>query len=425
MKAKMSTNKNPYKKIFLKPYAMVLFILLLITGCAKSNDSNVSILNIETIPPVDTVNGVGNKPNTPTSESTVAPTPTATPVPEISIIMVGDILLHKPIENSCHLDDDSYDFSCIFSETYGEISKADLALVNEEVIIGGEELGVSGYPSFNAPYALADNLVAAGFDVILHATNHSLDKGKKGVINCLNYWDTNYPEIAVLGLHNSKEDQQTLYYYEQDGIKIAILNYTYGTNGIPLPEDMPYAVDLLDKDKIISDLTEAEQNADFTIVCPHWGTEYSLSYTKAQEQWTKLFVSNGADLIIGTHPHVIEPIEWYEDQDTNNRALVYYSIGNFINWTSGTGAGTSNRMVGGMAHITIGFDEANNVVIKDYGVTALVSHLENSPLGVTTYFLHDYSEEMASKNAIISQDSSFSNDYCINLCNEIWGDLWD
>ena len=210
------------------------------------------------------------------SESEIQPEPEPS---RISIIMVGDILLHTPVEESAKQEDGSYNFDAVFANTKEEIEAADLAIVNQEVIIGGEELGISGYPAFNAPYAIGDALVDAGFDVVCHGTNHALDKGKTGLMNCLDFWEENYPEVEVLGIHDTAEDESQIYFYEQDGIRIAILNYTYSTNGVAMPEDMPFAVDMLDeqnKENILEDIRIAEEQADFTIVCPHWGTEYYL-----------------------------------------------------------------------------------------------------------------------------------------------------
>lgn len=341
----------------------------------------------------------------------------------LRLVMAGDILLHTRVSDSARLEDGTYDYNPIFAHTSELISSADLALVNEEVIIGGEELGVSGYPSFNAPYEVGDALVQNGFDVILHATNHAMDKGKKGLVNCMNFWEDNYPDISVLGIHDSAEDQQDIFYYEHNGIKIAILNYTYGTNGISLPGDMPWSVDLLEKDKVVADLTEAEQNADFTVVCPHWGTEYNLGVSEQQKKWAKIFVQNGADLIIGTHPHVIEPVEWYEDEESGNSALIYYSIGNFVNWTSGSGSGAADRMVGGLADVTLKLDN-DRVIIDEYTVHGLVCHLAEGMGNVTTYQIKDYTEELAYDNMMVRQDSHFSYEYCINLCNEVWSN-WE
>ncbi|MBQ7431602.1 MAG: CapA family protein [Butyrivibrio sp.] len=350
---------------------------------------------------------------------------------EITIVMVGDILLHTPVEEAAIDDAGNYNFDFIFEDTKKDIASADIAIVNQEVIIGGEELGVSGYPAFNAPTEIGDALVKAGFDVVCHGTNHALDKGKKGILNTLDYWEENHPEITILGINDSKEDQENITIIEQDGIKIALLNYTYGTNGISLPKGMPYAVDMLDKDKVISDLKYAEENADFTIVCPHWGTEYELGTDSSQKKWAKIFREYGADLVIGTHPHVIEPIEMMEDGKTgysnnhgNGDMLVYYSLGNFVNWTSGKGKGVANRMVGGMAQISIGLDKNGEVVIKDYGVEALVCHVKSGDRNIRVCPLSSYSETMGLENEIRKQDSTFSTQYCIDLVNNIWNKLW-
>lgn len=340
--------------------------------------------------------------------------------PEISVVMVGDILLHTPVAESGLREDGSYRFDALFENVKDEIEAADLALVNEEVIIGGKELGVSGYPSFNAPYELGDALVGAGFNTVLHATNHALDQGKRGIINCLSFWKNEYPDITVLGISDRKSGQEEICIYEQDGIKIAVLNYTYGTNGIAMPAELPYAVNLLEEEKVKSDLESAGQQADFVIVCPHWGTEYSLGVSKEQEYWTRIFQENGADLVLGTHPHVIEPVEWV-GEDTENPMLVYYSLGNFVNWTSSAGEGIADRMVGGMAQVTIGKNEEDGAFIVDYGVEPLVCHLEEGPDGVTVYRLSDYTEELADANAIRAQDPEFSLEYCENLCEEVFG----
>ncbi len=348
--------------------------------------------------------------------------------PEYKIIMVGDVLLHTPVEESCLQLDGSYDYDSLFAHTKETIEGADLALVNQEVIIGGADLGISGYPCFNADFSLCDTLVETGFDVICHATNHAMDKGRAGLVNCAEYWRKQYPQITVLGIHDMAETSTTCgadpVVLELPDMRIAILNYTYGTNGISLPEGMPYAVELLDEEQVAADIQRAEELADFTIVCPHWGTEYRLMPDASQEKWAKIFAENGADLVLGTHPHVIEPIKWVTDEESDHEMLVYYSLGNFVNWTSGTGEGVANRMVGGMAEVTLAKNADGEVEIEDYGVRPLVSHVTSGPGGVTTYFLEDYSEELAEENEIISQDPDFSFAYCIDLCDSVWGDLW-
>lgn len=414
-----------HRKVFLRNKQIALWIsigLLCLSGCGQI-EPVINEVNCATEEVTEAATAAIEAEAS--TETITAENATPTADSSLSLVMVGDILLHTPVAESGLQEDGSYDFDSLFTHTADVIREADLALVNQEVIIGGEELGVSGYPCFNAPYALGDSLVDAGFDVICHATNHALDKGKKGLLNCTTYWQTNYPKIAVVGIHASQESQDTITYIEENDITVAILNYTYGTNGIDLPSDMPYAVDMLEKEAVLADIQEAEANADFTIVCPHWGTEYRLTPSASQQEWTQLFLENGVDLVLGTHPHVIEPMELLTNDATGEEMLVYYSLGNFVNRTSSSGETIANRMVGGMATVTLEQDEAGEVHIADYGVKAVVCHLSEGSGGVSAYFLSEYPDELADTNAIIAQDSNFSREYCVDLCNQIWGDAWE
>ena len=408
----------------------MLMCSVLFAGCGKKQESTLGKVPsedlskteaelIEAPEPVDEPDSVEESEPVEQPESVVEAKPA-----QMEILMVGDILLHTRVEESAMQSDGSYDFSAIFANTKDEIQEADLALVNQEVIIGGKELGISGYPAFNAPCEIGDALVEAGFDVVCHGTNHALDKGRQGLRNCLDFWEKQYPQIGVLGIHDSREDQDEIFFYEQDGIRIAILNYTYSTNGIAMPTDMPYAVDMLEKEAVIADIRRAEEEADFTIVCPHWGTEYELGISSYQKKWTDIFLENGVDLVLGTHPHVIEPIAWVENEESEQRMLVYYSLGNYVNWTAGSGAGVANRMVGGMAKITIEKDEMGNTYIEDYGIEPLVCHVETGENGVTVYPLSEYTQELAERNQIGKQDPAFSLQYCQDLCERVWGELY-
>ena len=338
----------------------------------------------------------------------------------VSVIMVGDILLHSKVQENCLNDDGTYDYSSIFAATKSVVANADIALVNQEVIIGGKELGISGYPKFNASYEIADELAESGFNVICHATNHVLDKGKDGILNCLSYWETHHPEVSVIGLYKTKEQSETIHIHEQNGMKIAILNYTLHTNWLPPPKDMKYAVNLLDEDKVRSDLEKAQSLADFIIVCPHWGVEYSHDVTAAQREWCKIFMEYGVGLVIGTHPHVIQPIEMLTDDVTGKQMLVYYSLGNFVNWTSNTGKNCASQFVGGMADVKLAKGDDGSVYIADYTVRPTICHVTEEKKGITVYFLSAYTRQKAQKNAILKQDSSFSYEYCTALVKRIW-----
>lgn len=433
MSTRISIRKRKGKKELFGILCCVF--ILSVSGCGKESISSggeqetTAIAEQETVAASEqkTVKTAEQPPNLeePHEEESQAEEPQAEePEQVISILMVGDILLHTPVEESAHTWQDTYDFRPIFSELKEEISAADLALVNQEVIIGGQELGISGYPVFNAPYPIADALADAGFDVVCQATNHALDKGEKGVRNDLAYWESKYPDMVVTGIQDSEERQEMIPTVCVDDVTFAILNYTYGTNGIPLPQNMPYVVNLLEEEKVKRDLQIAEETADFTIVCPHWGTEYQLTPSAEQKYWTDIFLEGGADLVIGTHPHVIQPVEMIQDE--GKEMLVYYSLGNFVNWTSGTGDGVANRMVGGMAQIEVA-RENDDVVIKEYGVKPLITHVSEGYGGVRTYALEDYTASLEQENLIKKQDSNFSLSYAETLCEKVWGEqesLW-
>ncbi len=393
------------KRLLSLVLAMLVVIGMMFTACGK-DDSQTSA-------DATTKESTTQEPTTeePTTPEPFVPT-------TIDITMIGDMLLHDAVSQSGLMSDGTYNYDHFFAHVKDDIQKADIAIVNEEVILGGLELGISGYPCFNAVYEVGDALVKAGFNVVLQATNHTIDKGATGVDNCINFWKTNYPNIGVLGINQTAEDVNNIYVYEQGDIKVAILNYTYGTNGIALPTGREYIVNLLDEERIKSDLKKANEIADFVIVCPHWGAEYTYEPVDDQRYWTTIFADNGADLVIGAHPHVIEPVEWVTGVN-GNKMLVYYSLGNFI-----SAQDRAPRMLGAMANVTIENKENGEVFIKDYGVTPLVTHRIFGSGATTTYKLSDYTDALVSQNTILSHDSSFSIPWMKSVCREVFGDLY-
>lgn len=405
--------ENSMKKISLKIMSLILSIIMVfgIGACGQHSEVNqptgIIVENQTTEPETEP----------PTTEPPFVAT-------TINIKMVGDMLMHTGVSDSGLMEDGTYNYDHLFTYVKDDIQSADIAIVNQEVILGGLELGISGYPCFNAVYEVGDSLVKAGFNVVLHATNHTIDKGATGVDNCINYWKTNHPSVGVLGINQTAEDTNNIYVYEQGDIKVAILNYTYGTNGIALPTGREYIVNLLDEERIVSDLKKAKEIADFVIVCPHWGPEYKYEpWNEAgsiydQVNWAQIFADNGADLIIGAHPHVIQPVEWIEGAN-GNKTLCYYSLGNFV-----SNQDKAPRMLGAMADITIENDKDGVVTIKEYGVTPLVTHKLFGRGQITTYKLSDYTDALASQNAINSNDSSFSLQFCKDLSRQVFGDLY-
>ncbi len=337
---------------------------------------------------------------------------------EINLIMVGDMLIHKRVYEACHQADGSYNFDSVYKIVKERVTAADLALVNQETVLAGNQLGIIGYPRFNSPQELADAEAKAGFDVILQATNHALDKGADGLRADMDYYKTHCPELSVIGVNESEEAQNTIFITEVKGVKIAILNYTYGTNGLVAPAGQKYLVNYLDEDRVRADLEKARQLADFVVVCPHWGTEYQLTPSKYQKHFCEVFLEYGVDLVIGTHPHVIQPIEMYERED-GHEMLVYYSLGNFINGTASLLSDAWKRYVGGMADVTIALDENGKPYIKEYGVIPLVTQVARGS-DYTVYFLEDYTEELASTNLAKRTSALFTLENCKGLVKEVW-----
>ena len=340
----------------------------------------------------------------------------------VSIVMVGDMLMHMPVNRSGLKSDGDIDFSHLFTYTKKFIKEADVAIVNQEVMLGGAELKISGYPMFNTYYEVGDALVDAGFDVVLHATNHTMDRGKEGLLNCISYWENTHPSVAYLGIQDTLQEQDNIFVTEQKGIKIAILNYTYGLNGLPMPDDMPYAVNLMDKEKMAKDIAKAKEISDFVIVCPHWGTEYVLKASSYQKEYAQFFLENGVDLVIGTHPHVIEPVEMISD-DNGNEMLVYYSLGNYVNSTASEENDIGKRMLGAMADITIKRDENGKVIIDNYTAHPIVTYVSENKKNISVFPMNMFNDELAKRSFTVKLDTNFSKAYLEQIWDEVIGNF--
>ncbi|MBH1941002.1 CapA family protein [Mobilitalea sibirica] len=340
-----------------------------------------------------------------------------TDVNKVTLLAVGDNLIHIEVVQSGKQEDGSYRYDHLYDRIKEDIEAADIAVINQETILGGAELGYSGYPNFNSPTQIGDAIVNAGFDVVLHATNHTMDKGKKAVMNTFSFWDK-YPFIKVLGINKSQKDQETIPIVEKNGIKIAMLNYTFSLNGHKLPKDMPWLVNMLDKAQMSADIKKAKELADFVIVFPHWGSEYVYEATKSQKDLTDFYYQLGVDLVIGAHPHVLQPVEWIET-DENHRMLVYYSLGNFLSYQK-----EAPRMLGGMANITI-IKEDNETYISDAGIIPIVTHYEHGPADYNydVFKLTDYTVEQASLHGVsdIARQGAFIYEETYTLAEKVLG----
>ena len=251
----------------------------------------------------------------------------------IRMTAIGDIMCH----NSQYKDaydsvTKTYDFSYVFSDIKEYISSADIAIGNLETTFAGKERGYSNYPRFNTPEQLAKNLKDFGIDVVSTANNHCMDTNYTGLVSTLKYLDE--AGIAHTGTNETAENQNEILIKDIKGIKIAFLSFTYGTNGIPIPSDKKFAVNLIDEDLILKQIKLAkEQNSDLICASMHWGIEYQLKQNKEQEKLKDLLFNNGVDIILGSHPHVLQPMEKQTvtlEDGTTKDCFVIYSLGNFM-----------------------------------------------------------------------------------------------
>ena len=326
---------------------------------------------------------------------------------KVDIIMVGDCLIHSTLYNIAKQQDGSYNFDFMFENVIDDIQSADLAIINQETIFTYDRNNYSGYPMFGSPVEVGDAEAKAGFDIVAHATNHTIDKGIQGINDTLDFW-TKYPQIGVLGIHKSDSDSD-IYYKDVNNIKISFVNYTYGLNGLESRRTgKEYMVDMLSDDNIPSVLKEASDNSDITIAILHVGEEYVYKPTDYEQKQVDKFIDNGADIIFCAHPHVVEP---YEIRTTaeGNKGLVYYSVGNFI-----SAQDEIPRVLGGMAKVTI-TKTGDNIDITQYSMEPLITHQQRGYY--TTFKLDNYSSELASNHRLSSKGLS------IDKLNELYNSI--
>ncbi len=330
----------------------------------------------------------------------------------IDLVAAGDNLYHMYVINSGKQPDGSYDYSSIYTELQPMIKDADIAVIGQETVFAGKEQGYSGYPLFNSPDGVGETIAKMGFDIVLHASNHVLDKWAAGVERTIKFWG-NYPDITVLGIHPDKESDDNVEIIEKKGAKLAVLNYTYSTNGLPIPADKPYLVEMINEENIKNDALYAEENADFTIAFMHWGTEYSIKPDNAQKSLALKMAEWGVDLIIGAHPHVIEPVEWITAEN-GNKMLVYYSLGNFVSRQL-----EAINLLGGMAKVKLMVKDGK-VSIDNHSFMPIVTHYNTAYNGFKIYPLSEYTDELAASHGVNSHDGAVSKERFTNMVDKVF-----
>lgn len=249
----------------------------------------------------------------------------------ITISVVGDLMCHSPQFENARVSKDSFDFNPPFREVKSLLSKADLTFGNFETVTAGKENGnYTGYPKFNSPASYISALVNSGFDLLTIANNHMLDRGMIGVIRTISEIRKN--NISYTGAFLSQSDRDSIRVFNLKGIKLAVLAYSYGTNGNPVPQGKNYLINLIDYDLIKNDITKArEKGAEIVLVNFHFGDEYKREPNDFQKEVVDKTVSLGADIIIGGHPHVIQPVKLFKTQNALfDTGLVAYSMGNYF-----------------------------------------------------------------------------------------------
>jgi len=447
--------KRKQKKILV---VLLVFGIILLLAVSVIKGINTALKNAgKNKPTKTTVTPMPERTPTPKATATPSPspspspspTPTPTPTPNVvSMIAVGDNLYDwYLLEDGYNREDGTFDFSHNYDYIKKYVQMADFAVVNQETPIGGDEgyVGDSweekyfgnrqmwgsyhGYASFNTPDEVGHELVKAGFNIITMATNHSSDHGYKAIQKSIEFWRTNYPDVTLLGIHDSVEDQNKISVVEKYGIRIALLNYTYGLNKKSATEEAAYSVDILKEDRVRGDIARAKEMADFVVVFPHWGEEYAMDeLNSTQKKYTKIFLECGVDAVVGAHPHIGQTMEWLTGAD-GHKMVVYYSLGNFI-----SNFKEADCNVEGMAYLEFYKDE-NGCSLREGSMIPIINHWEYSSekLGdkgktkqgknYCVYALQDYTEELAKGHGCTkySNGKSFSYSRIYKVAEKLWG----
>ncbi len=345
---------------------------------------------IEPLPPAAETDG-----EIPSDTAAVTPPPTqSSEVPgetRLSFVAVGDNILHSAIIEDAknHAKDGAeYDFTYIYDNVRDEIAAADIAFVNQETPMGGKALGYYGYPNFNGPQEAGDALVDCGFDIVCIATNHMADHGDAGLRGSIDYW--NSQPVTLIGGYKNKADYDTIRVHEKDGVKIALLAYTFLNVGTSLSAGSELVIPYTEEAEIRRQVAMAKEVGDLVIVNMHWGLE-QFQVTAEQKKYAQLLCDLGVDVVIGEHPHVLQPMEWMENED-GHKTLLTYSLGNFLSTMY-----NDFYMVGGMLSFDIVKTE-KDTTIENPQLIPTVTFYDVNRANLSIYFLDAFTEELASSH---------------------------
>lgn len=347
----------------------------------------------------------------PSPEITPTPEPTIKPSETTSFIGVGDNLIHGMLYMQAYErgEGDSYNFDYAYQNIEHYFDDFDIKFINQETLVN-DVFAPSTYPQFSSPVELGEKVIDMGFNAIGMSNNHSYDKGADGVIASLEFWDQQQG-LEYFGFYTD-DYLNEIKYMDINGIKVAFLAYTCYTNGLSISDaSCPKIIFADDYEKIEKQVAEAKSKADVVIASCHWGYEETNQTIEKQHEIANKLNEFGVDAIIGTHPHVIQTVEWIENEQTGHKTIVCYSLGNFISAQS-----TANTMLGGMFQFDIvktytDLDDNYVVTIENPKFVPTVTHYDTNYSNVRNYLLKDYTEEMAQTHGVRAFEPVFSVDF--------------
>ncbi len=414
------------KHTFLKFIALLLVVLLVvptITACGvfneefsdgsnESSETSINVSNNNSDSKVDS-----SKPDISEAEQDNVITFLACPDNIIHPSVFYDAINRAAAKNGTtpsytDLHNAEYDFSQIYEHVADKISNADIAYINQETLVGGTSGAIHGYSCFNSPQAIADTVVDLGFDVANVAHNHMLDSGDTRYLeNCNNVFENN--GVEVIGYYPDEESTNNITVIEREGIKVAFLAYTYSTNGIPLPKNSTFVIPTFNRPLVEKQVKLAKEAADIVIASCHWGWEDSYSPNSEQLEYAELFCELGVDVVLGMHPHVIQPMEWMTSSN-GTKTLVVYSLGNFV-----SGMYNAKNMLAGMLELNIRKDAKTGDVsieapmfiptVTHYTEESKVASNDTGYRNFKIYYLKDYTSELAAEHGVSNYEKSHAS----------------
>lgn len=404
-------------------YSLALALLLILPLCAScalgASGSEETSSSDETAGRVTTPLSVSETESAEpviTEAVTEAETEPEPPSNTVHVAAMGDNVLHSSVDADAKAkaaDGQDYSFTQMFDGIADIISSAGLAFVSQETVMAGDELGISGYPAFNAPRSFGSQLVGLGFDVVNIATNHMLDMGVDGIISTAAWWQSSFPQTLLTGFYTDEADYNTTRVWtdEASGIKIAFLNYTY-YNYISVADDAGVWVPYTAEDDITRQVTAAKEKADVIIVSIHWGGETEYIANEKQENFAALLNRLGVDVVIGTHPYYLQRVEVMTN-DEGHQTIVAYSLGNLL-----SGMLDPRALLGGILSFDITKDDSG-VTISSPLLTPIFCHYDADSSNFRIYKLTDYSQELAAKHGAQSTQPFSYNDLISYLVESV------